>query len=109
MRWGYWMRRRAFLPLKGCQKGATGDGYWCAGHLLWFVNNQDILDQGIAAVTQRKGLRFLWIAWPKKGSPQHAGLTQPAVRQAGLSNGWVDYKICSIDADWSALLFARRK
>jgi len=77
--------------------------------LLWFVNNQDVLDQGIAAVTQRKSLRFLWIAWPKKGSPQHAGLTQPAVRQAGLSNGWVDYKICSIDADWSALLFARRK
>jgi len=77
--------------------------------LLWFVNNQEVLDQGIAAVTQKKDLRFLWIAWPKKGSSLDAGLTQPAVRQAGLSNGWVDYKICSIDADWSALLFARRR
>jgi hypothetical protein len=77
--------------------------------LLWFVEDQDVLDRGITAVTHKNDLRFLWIAWPKKGSPLHAGLTQPAVRQAGLSNGWVDYKICSIDSDWSALLFARRR
>lgn len=77
--------------------------------LLWFVSDQITLDQEIGSITQRRDLRFLWIAWPKKGSSLHAGLTQPAVRQAGLSNGWVDYKICSIDGDWSALLFARRK
>lgn len=77
--------------------------------LLWFVRDQDALEQGIGAVTQKEHPRFLWIAWPKKGSSLHAGLTQPSVRQAGLSYGWVDYKICSIDNDWSALLFTRRR
>jgi hypothetical protein len=36
-------------------------------------------------------------------------INEPLVRQAGLSYGWVDYKIFSIDADWSGLLFTRRK
>ena len=77
--------------------------------LLWFVRTSADLEKGILTVPETTGLRFLWIAWPKKGSPLHSGLTQPAVRQAGLSNGWIDYKICSVDADWSALLFTRRK
>lgn len=85
------------------------DGHKAGDMLIWFVRNPQELSSGITAIAQREDVRFLWIAWPKKGSALHAGLTQPAVRQAGLLNGWVDYKICSIDADWSALLFSRRK
>ncbi len=51
----------------------------------------------------------LWIAWPKKAASPAIDLTQQAMREAGLAAGLVDYKICSIDETWSALLFRRRK
>ena len=50
----------------------------------------------------------MWIAWPKKTGALAADLTQPLVRAAGLASGFVDYKICSIDSVWSALLFRWR-
>jgi len=50
----------------------------------------------------------LWVLWPKKSSDTPSDLTQGTVRAFGLSNGWVDYKICSVDATWSGLCFARR-
>lgn len=49
----------------------------------------------------------LWIAWPKKASGQAKDLAEPGVRAAGLAAGWVDFKICAIDATWSGLCFAR--
>jgi hypothetical protein len=51
----------------------------------------------------------MWIAWPKKASKMVTDLTQQVVRERGLASGLVDYKICSIDATWSGLLFTRRK
>jgi hypothetical protein len=46
----------------------------------------------------------LWILW-RKGS----SVTQPFLRESAAEVGLVDYKICSVDATWSAMLFARRK
>ena len=51
----------------------------------------------------------LWIAWPKQASGVASDLTQQHVREIGLANGLVDYKICAIDATWSGLRFTRRK
>jgi hypothetical protein len=51
----------------------------------------------------------LWIAWPKKASKLAGDVTEDAVRACGLAHGWVDYKVCAVDADWSGLCFARRK
>jgi len=51
----------------------------------------------------------MWIVWPKQGSPLASGVTQQAVRDAGLAAGLVDYKICAIDPTWSGLKFTRRK
>ncbi|MGC4050463.1 MAG: hypothetical protein QM757_13885 [Paludibaculum sp.] len=50
----------------------------------------------------------LWLAWPKKTSGIQSDLTEPFVREYGLAQGFVDYKICAIDATWSGLCFARR-
>jgi len=50
----------------------------------------------------------VWIAWPKKKSGVKSDLTQQFVRQMGLANNLVDYKICSIDETWSGLLFKYR-
>ncbi len=50
-----------------------------------------------------------WIAWPKKASGVATDLNENFVREFGLGEGWVDYKICAIDETWSGLCFARRK
>ena len=50
-----------------------------------------------------------WIAWPKKTSELALDLDENVVRDEGLRLGYVDYKVCAIDADWSGLLFSRRK
>jgi hypothetical protein len=47
-------------------------------------------------------------ALPKKTSGLSTDLTQQVVRETGLANNWVDYKICAIDQTRSGLLFARR-
>jgi hypothetical protein len=51
----------------------------------------------------------LWVVWPKKTSPLAGDLGQKEVRAFGLAAGFVDYKICAVDATWSGLCFARRR
>ncbi len=75
---------------------------------IWFVGNRHELEARVEAVAARVGTSPLWIAWPKKVAGTATDLTQMDVRRAGLASGLVDYKICSIDATWSALLFKRR-
>ncbi|HEY1964147.1 MAG TPA: hypothetical protein VGG59_04415 [Acidobacteriaceae bacterium] len=50
----------------------------------------------------------LWIVHPKQTSPLAGDFNQDDVREAGLAHGFVDYKVCAVDKDWSALKFARR-
>jgi hypothetical protein len=50
----------------------------------------------------------LWIVHPKQTSPLAADFNQDDVREVGLAHGFVDYKVCAVDKDWSALKFARR-
>jgi hypothetical protein len=51
----------------------------------------------------------VWIAHPKRAGKYHVDFTQNHVRDHALAVGLVDYKVCSIDNDWSALKFAWRK
>lgn len=51
----------------------------------------------------------LWISWPKKSSARFVDLTEDGVRELLLPTGWVDVKVCAIDADWSGLKFLRRR
>jgi CheY-like chemotaxis protein len=50
----------------------------------------------------------LWVAWPKGGKCARGEVTQLLVRERCMAAGWVDYKIASLDATWSALRFRRR-
>lgn len=56
----------------------------------------------------RDGAHF-WLCWPKRTGPLAGELDENAVRGAGLAAGFVDYKVCAIDAAWSGLKFAPRK
>lgn len=51
----------------------------------------------------------VWVSWPKKSSPLHRDLGEGGVRAAALPLGWVDVKVCAIDADWSGLKLLRRR
>ena len=51
----------------------------------------------------------LWIAWPKRSSGRDTDLTDEVVREEILPTGWVDTKVCAIDATWSGLKFVLRK
>jgi len=74
---------------------------------LWFVHDRESLLNNLrdmrAATTRTK----LWLLW-RKGSKGEA-LTQNALREITREVGLVDYKICAVDARWSAMLFARKK
>ncbi len=52
---------------------------------------------------------MLWVFWAKKSSPLHAGVTEDMLRSEILPLGWVDVKVCAVDADWSGLKFLRRR
>jgi hypothetical protein len=77
--------------------------------MLWFVRSRNDLKRCVERMGIRTDFGSLWIVWPKKTSSLQTDLTQQVVREAGLTAGLVDYKICAIDATWSGLLFARRK
>ncbi len=51
----------------------------------------------------------VWIVHPKRNGKHHVDFNQNHVRDQALAAGLVDYKVCSIDSDWSALKFAWRK
>ena len=76
---------------------------------MWFVRSLNELAGGIGDTSRLADAAPLWIAWPKKASGVKTDVTQQRVRDAGLGIGLVDYKICSIDDTWSALLFTRRR
>jgi CheY-like chemotaxis protein len=77
--------------------------------VLWFVRSTRELQNDIQEMAGILGRGSMWIAWPKKLSSSASDLDQVKVREAGLSNNLVDYKICSIDDTWSGLLFTHRK
>jgi CheY-like chemotaxis protein len=80
-----------------------------AGLILWFIRTGDELSEKIAGLVPSVPGGGIWMIWPKKTGSLKSDLSQAAVRKLGLASGLVDYKVCSVDDDWSGLKFARRK
>ena len=51
----------------------------------------------------------LWISWPKKASKVPTDITEDTIRELCLPMGWVDVKVCAVDAVWSGLKLMIRK
>jgi hypothetical protein len=77
---------------------------------LWFVRSRVELESEIDFMAARlpEGCS-IWIIHPKQTSPLKADFNQNHVRNVALGAGLVDYKVCSVDSDWSGLKFARKK
>jgi hypothetical protein len=51
----------------------------------------------------------LWVSWPKKSAKVPTDITEDTIRELALPLGFVDVKVCAIDATWSGLKLVRRK
>ncbi|HUQ87151.1 MAG TPA: hypothetical protein VM096_06300 [Vicinamibacterales bacterium] len=80
-----------------------------AGLFVCFSKSTAELEAHIASASRVADRQTLWLAWPKKASGVPSDLNDNVVRTTGLAAGWVDFKVCAIDATWSALAFKRRK
>jgi CheY-like chemotaxis protein len=70
--------------------------------ILYAVHTLRELDSAIdhACAHLPKGASF-WIVHPKATAKRHRDFTQNDVRALALPRGFVDYKVCSVDAQWS--------
>lgn len=76
---------------------------------LFLHGDEPIRGVAEAAIGRLRPGGMLWISWAKKSSRLHAGIREDDLRAAVLPLGWVDVKVCAVDADWSGLKFLRRK
>jgi CheY-like chemotaxis protein len=76
---------------------------------LWFVCDAEACRSALPRMRKLAGRTKLWVLWPKLADGKHSGVTQRFLRESAAAVGLVDYKICSVDETWSAMLFARRK
>jgi CheY-like chemotaxis protein len=77
---------------------------------LWFVHERESLLVALRRMRTMAGRTKLWLLWRKAAKGiTGSGLTQNSLREMTREVGLVDYKICSVDSRWSAMLFARKK
>ncbi len=51
----------------------------------------------------------VWVSWPKKTAGVTTDITEDAIREVCLPLGFVDVKVCAVDAVWSGLKLVIRK
>ena len=51
----------------------------------------------------------VWVSWPKKAARVATDVTEDVVREVALPLGFVDVKVCAVDAVWSGLKLVVRR
>jgi hypothetical protein len=76
-----------------------------------FVRERAVLAREAARLRKLLGDEaVLWISWPKKAAKVATDITEDGIRELVLPLGWVDVKVCAVDAVWSGLkLMVRRE
>lgn len=76
--------------------------------ILFFLRStMDLRD--VIARLRRLERPTAWLVYPKKSASADTALTQSLVRESGMAAGWVDFKVCAVDATWTALAFRKRR
>ncbi len=93
------------LPGVAIQKQAAG-----ADVVLAFFRKSAALSRELPELAglATKGRR-LWVLWPKKASGVESDLTLVRIREMASPYDLVDYKICAVDATWSATTLGKRR
>lgn len=76
---------------------------------LWFVREPYALESSLHKYRSWAASTKFWIVWPKQKRGSKGGFTETLIREKAIAVGLVDYKVCSVDQIWSAMLFARTK
>ncbi len=77
---------------------------------LCFITDADSLRSAMAASRRLAAATKLWFLWRKKAAKSlESGVTERLIRETGIALGLVDYKICSVNQTWSAMLFALKR
>lgn len=77
--------------------------------VMWFVRSAAELDE-VEFLAARIGEGVvLWMMHPKQSGGLRADFTQFDVRRAANRVGMVDYKVCSVDEDWSGMKMGRKR
>ncbi len=78
--------------------------------IVGFVTERQHLARNIGwLVTTLPPDGAFWVAWPKRASKMATDMTDHAVRDIALPMGWVDVKVCAIDATWTGVKLVLRK
>src|SRR4029079_11168305 len=77
---------------------------------LVFVRSRGELTRKFDRVASRvTAAGAVWVCWPKKASKVETDMTENVAREVVLPTGFVDVKVCAVDAVWSGLKFVRRR
>lgn len=75
-----------------------------------FVTQKEELALHLGALRKKlKPDAALWVSWPKKAAKVPTTVTEDTVRELALPLGFVDVKVCAVDAVWSGLKLVVRK
>jgi hypothetical protein len=75
-----------------------------------FVHESVRLQELLASLRERlPPTAVVWVSWPKKSSGVASDVDENVVRRIALPLGFVDVKVCAIDATWSGLKLVVRK
>ncbi len=95
----------AAIGLIECAGPEAGLG---AAHL--FVTDRAVMADHLATLRPLLApAGFVWISWPKKASKVPTDITEDTIRTVALPMGFVDIKVCAVDAVWSGLKIVIRK
>ncbi len=78
--------------------------------VIWFVRSAAELEGEFAFMSTRLGAGVeFWVMHPKVSGKLRSDFNQLDVRSAAREVGMIDYKVCSVDEDWSGMKIARKK
>lgn len=79
-----------------------------AAHI--FVTDRDTMEQHLATLREIiDPAGQVWVSWPKKAAKVDSDITEDIIREVALPMGFVDIKVCAVDAVWSGLKLVIRK
>ena len=76
---------------------------------LWFVETRRDYEAALPKMRLRAEDGGIWVIWPKTTKSAKPDINGNIVREAALSVGLVDFKICAVDQVWSGMRFAVKR
>lgn len=75
-----------------------------------FVTQAAVLARSLAGLRPRVDDGTpVWVSWPKRSSSVATDVTEDVIRACALPLGFVDIKVCAVDATWSGLKLVVRR